>query len=75
LANPAERGAEYLVYLPQGGSVTLDLRGVQGALDVEWFDPKTGDTKRGENAVGGTSRQFAAPFSGDAVLYVADPTS
>jgi hypothetical protein len=70
LANPAKQKAEYLVYLPEGGSVTVDLAGSEGALVVEWFDPKTGKTTDGESIAGGAARQFTAPFAGDAVLYL-----
>ena len=32
----------YLVYLPEGGTSTLDLSGVGGAFTVHWFNPRTG---------------------------------
>jgi hypothetical protein len=67
LANP---GTEYLVYLPDGGEVTVDLSDASAMLDVEWFNPNTGETTSAEAAVGGESREFKAPFSGDAVLYI-----
>jgi hypothetical protein len=38
----------YLVYLPHGGSGTLDLAGVTGQFNVSWFDPRSGGAlKRG----------------------------
>ncbi len=37
LANP---GKEYLVYLPDGGDVTVDLSAAAGRLNVEWFNPR-----------------------------------
>ena len=67
LANP---GDEYLVYLPDGGKVTVDLSAAVGALTVEWFNPSTGEAMPAEVNTGGDSREFAAPFSGDAVLYI-----
>ena len=67
LANP---GAEYLVYLPDGGDVTVDLSAVSGTLAVEWFNPNTGLRTDGEPTTGGASRSFTAPFDGDAVLYI-----
>jgi hypothetical protein len=73
LANPAGPKPEYLVYLPEGGKVTVDLSGSPGKLAVEWFDPKTGKTSRAEGVAGGARRQFTAPFSGDAVLYLCSP--
>ncbi len=67
LANP---GSEYLVYLPSGGTVTVDLSAASGALLVEWFNPTTGETVKGDETTGGAKRDFTAPFSGDAVLYI-----
>jgi hypothetical protein len=70
LANPAAIGAEYLVYLPDGGSVTVDLSGILGTLNVEWFNPSHGTITSGGITTGGSNRSFSAPFSGDAVLYI-----
>jgi hypothetical protein len=70
LANPAAQEAEYLVYLPSGGTVTVNLSSTTGTLDVEWFNPATGQTMIGGTIQGGASRGFTAPFSGDAVLYL-----
>lgn len=67
LANP---GAEYLVYLPEGGGVSVDLSMASGTLAVEWFAPNTGVKTDGGITTGGASRSFVAPFSGDAVLYL-----
>lgn len=67
LANP---GREYLVYLPDGGEVTVDLSAATGALAVEWLDPRTGSVTPGEPAAGGARRRFQAPFAGDVVLYL-----
>ncbi|MBM3334720.1 hypothetical protein FJY63_08670 [Candidatus Sumerlaeota bacterium] len=67
LANP---GNEYLVYLPDGGEVTLDLSAVKGTLAVEWFNPRTNEKQAGDRVDGGAKRTFRAPFEGDAVLYL-----
>jgi len=67
IANP---GAEYLIYLPDGGSVTVDLSDAQGELAVEWLNPSTGERISGGTTTGGGSREFTAPFNGDAVLYI-----
>jgi hypothetical protein len=69
LANPAKERAEYLVYLPDGGTVTVDLSAAGGMLAVEWCDPKTGNVIAAAVA-GGAPREFSAPFPGDAVLYL-----
>jgi hypothetical protein len=63
-------GEEYLVYLPEGGEVTVDLSAAKGELAVEWFDPTRGEAAAGEPVRGGEEREFACPFEGDAVLYL-----
>jgi hypothetical protein len=73
LANPAAKGAEYLVYLPNGGNVTVDLSGTSGTLNVEWFNPSYGTTTDGGVTSGGDQRSFTTPFSGDSVLYIYSP--
>ncbi len=67
LANP---GSEYLVYLPEGGTVTVDLSDTAGELAAEWFDPSRGETVAADATNAGASRQFTAPFDGDAVLFL-----
>ncbi|MBM3335503.1 hypothetical protein FJY63_12655, partial [Candidatus Sumerlaeota bacterium] len=59
LANP---GREYLVYLPDGGEVTVDLTAGKGALSVEWFNPRTGVATNGGKVAGGAKRSFKTPF-------------
>jgi hypothetical protein len=70
LANPAGSGAEYLVYLPQGGTVSVDLSATPGDLLVEWFNPGDGSRLDGGISSGGARTMFTAPFSRDAVLYL-----
>jgi hypothetical protein len=67
LASP---GREYVVYLPQGGEVTVDLRAASRRLEVEWMHPVEGAAIRGEPVAGGDRRTLKAPFPGDAVLYL-----
>ena len=38
----AKRGEVYAVYLPDGGTTTLDLSGVSGKFEVKWYNPRTG---------------------------------
>ena len=38
----ARVGQVYVIYLPQSGSVQLDLRSVRGRFRVDWYDPKHG---------------------------------
>lgn len=66
LANP---GYEYLVYLPNGGSVTVNLSGGASSFSVEWFDPGANSTQSGFPISAGV-QTLSAPFSGRAVLYL-----
>ena len=50
LANP---GQEYVVYFPEGGSATLDLRSVAADYAVEWFIPVLKHHPRDGNATRG----------------------
>jgi hypothetical protein len=70
LANPVAVGAEYLVYLPEGGTETVDLSATPGELAVEWLDPSDGAITEGLTVTGGTIVPFTPPFGGDAVLYL-----
>jgi hypothetical protein len=65
LANP---GKEYLVYLPAGGEVTVDLSAASGTIAAEWMNPAQGATTAGGTATGSAARVFKAPFEGDALL-------
>ena len=38
----AKRGKLYLVYLPNGGSIELDLTAAAGSYEVRWFNPRSG---------------------------------
>jgi hypothetical protein len=71
----ADRGKEYLIYLPDGGEVTVDLSAATGPLAVEWVHPILGTITTDRSADGGAKRIFKAPFDGDAVLYLHSTTS
>jgi len=74
LAQTPSAGAEYLVYAPSGGTFTVDLTAMPATrtLTVEWFNPTTGVTTAGTSVSAGATRSFAAPFGGNAVLYLVD---
>jgi hypothetical protein len=63
-------GREYLVLLPTGGSVNVNLSVVSGTRTVEWFNPADGTTIAGGTVAGGSTVVFTAPFSGMAVLFI-----
>jgi hypothetical protein len=70
LAHAGPREAEYVVYLPDGGSVNVDLSKSPGTLAVEWIDADQGRSTPAGEVPGGAVRSFKAPFTGDAVLYL-----
>jgi Concanavalin A-like lectin/glucanases superfamily/Chitobiase/beta-hexosaminidase C-terminal domain/Family of unknown function (DUF6298)/Putative collagen-binding domain of a collagenase len=67
LINP---GREYLVYLPTGGTVRVDLSAASGSFVASWFSPITGRTTSGGTASAGIPVLFTSPINGDAVLYL-----
>jgi hypothetical protein len=70
LAYPGGTQAQYLVYSPSGGNVTVDLLGASGDLVAEWLNPADGSVHGGGKTIGGGNRTFLPPFGGDAVLYI-----
>jgi hypothetical protein len=67
----ADPGQEYVIYLPEGGKVTIDLCSTSGAFAVEWFLPQLGRTLPGARPLpGGDFVATVAPYTGDAVLYL-----
>ena len=67
LVNP---GREYLVYLPTGGTVRVDLSAASGSFVATWFSPLTGRTTSGGTVSAGIPLLFTSPIDGDAVLYL-----
>jgi hypothetical protein len=67
LAHPQQ---EYLVYLPKGGEVSVDLSAVGGELAVEWLHPVEATIAQNGTVSGGAKCVLKAPFPGDAVLYL-----
>ena len=67
LAHPEQ---EYIVYLPEGGEVTLNLSAVAGTLAVEWIHPVDGTMTPGGSIEGAVRRLLKAPFTGAAAAYL-----
>lgn len=66
----AKAGEVYAVYLPNGGSIDLNLGGVSGVFDATWFNPRDGSYQAiGEVAAGGMA-SFTAQDSADWVLLL-----
>jgi hypothetical protein len=75
LAHTPDRGAEYLVYAPSGGTFAVDLAAMPASrmLNVEWLNPATGErVVQGTIPAGERAHSFTPPFKGDAVLYLVD---
>lgn len=67
----AQAGQLYLVYLPKGGTVPLDLSAAPGTYSVSWFNPRTGgDLLPGEKITGGTPLTLQAPSNDDWLAVV-----
>jgi hypothetical protein len=67
----ANVGSEYLVYLPEGPEVTIDLIDTPGVFEAEWFDPGSGEFSSAETVEGGARLTMSSPFgSPDAVLHL-----
>ena len=67
LINP---GLEYLVYVPLGGAVRVDLSATNGHFVASWFSPITGQTTSGGTVIAGSPALLTSPINGDAVLYL-----
>ena len=67
LANP---GSEYLVYQPES-EASFSVLLLAGTYNFEWFNPlSNGVFSAGSIKTSGGNELFAAPFAGDAVLYI-----
>ncbi len=64
-----EKGKTYIVYLPHGGNITLDLPGV-GLMESKWFNPRTGKFGRSAIITSGSGQKFKAPDKKDWVLLL-----
>lgn len=58
----ANRGSEYLVYLPDTGQVSVNLKDASGSYLVEWFDTNNGEYKKSGRIKGGTIVEFKSPY-------------
>lgn len=66
----AEPGKVYVVYLPQGGKVTVELSGVKGPLTAQWFNPRNGRAGEPLSVPAGQPGSFQAPDGQDWVLQL-----
>ncbi len=66
----AERGRQYVAYLPVGGSVTLDLAHTSGSFQARWYNPADGTFQSPVTVSAGGSLAMTAPAGGDWTLYL-----
>ena len=67
----AQPGVAYGIYLPEGGTVDLDLQDVRGSFQVRWYDVQTGEYRDGGVVEAGGIRNLGvSPFSGDVAIAV-----
>ena len=60
----AEVGETYAIYLPNGGSTSLNLSSVSGSFSVKWFNPRSGGNLLDGNVTtisGGGNRSIGNP--------------
>lgn len=70
IAFAAKSGREVVVYLPNGGDLTLALGHMKGMLTACWFDPRRGEFTKRFNLEGGQDREFKAPSRDDWTLLI-----
>jgi hypothetical protein len=66
----AQAGEAYLVYLPQGGTINLDLSSNNNSFNAQWFNPRNGVYQDIASVAGGGVRSFSAPNGNDWALLL-----
>ncbi len=61
---------QFLVLLPKGGTVTINLGGALGRFNVEWINTMECKSAPAEQVAGGASVTLTAPFSGPAAVFL-----
>ena len=65
-----EPGKAYVVYLPRGGKVSIDLSAVRIPLIAQWFNPRDGKSGEPFAVARGKAGEFQAPDALDWVLLL-----
>jgi len=68
----ADVGREYLVYVPDGEEITVDLTATPGLVTAEWLHPVHGTAMPGGTIGGGANRTVRLPSKGPTVLHLAN---
>jgi hypothetical protein len=66
----ADPGKQYLIFLPQGGEVTVDLSAAGKVVNAEWLHVSDGSVSTATGVQGGPKRAVKSPFIDAAVLYL-----
>lgn len=67
----ADPGHKYIIYLPQGNQVRVDLSAHKAPFKVHWLNPAQGNRERGGDVQGGEQVTLQSPFAAsDAVLVL-----
>ncbi len=66
----ARAGRKYLIYLPEGKDVTVDLSGQPGAYKVRWFEPGEGTSQHHDDIQGDQRVTLSSPFGQSDVVLV-----
>lgn len=61
-------GEEYVAYLAEGGSVSINI--ANGTYTSFWYDPRNGSFSEDKVFEGGTNISFTPPGSGDWALHI-----
>ena len=55
-------GLTYAAFLPQGGTISLDLTALERHIEVTWYNPLTGQYFGRDTVLGGTVHAFVSPL-------------
>lgn len=67
----ASDGSLIVAYIPQGGSLTVNLAKLSGVGTAQWYDPTTGNASGAANTVSNSGSQtFNTPGNSDFVLVI-----
>jgi hypothetical protein len=67
----ATMGSEYLVYLPDIDTVTVNLKDAPGTFHIEWFNPNTGEFTKSGIIEGGNEVTLQSPYGNtDVILHL-----
>ena len=66
----ADPGNQYLVFIPKGAEVTVDLTMAKQPLKAEWMRVEDGTVNPAAAVNGGSKATLKSPFNGETVLYL-----